>query len=275
MVTDMSGMITAPDHLERTIEKICSFIREISARSGRKHLVIGLSGGIDSSLSAALAVRALGNSQLFGIMMPYHSSSAESLTDAKALADWLQIETTVEAISPMVDAYFANRDADQLRRGNKMARERMSILFDYAHQRNALVVGTGNRTEIALGYTTWYGDSACSFNPIGELYKTEVRAMAKHLGMPKSIIEKAPSADLWSGQTDEGEIGVSYEMIDQILVALLDDSVRNRRGLEKHFPTVSLTRVIELINRHYYKRQLPSIAPLSKKPIPERIELSE
>ena len=268
-------MISAPDHLERTINQICDFIREVTTRAGRKNLVIGLSGGIDSSLSAALSVRALGSEHIFGIMMPYRSSSEASLSDAQALASWLHIETTVESISPMVDAFFANREADELRRGNKMARERMSILFDYAHDRNALVVGTGNRTEIALGYTTWYGDSACSFNPIGELYKTEVRAMARHLGMPASIITKAPSADLWQGQTDESEIGVTYELIDQILVALLDDGVRNRRGLEKHFPKASVARVIELINRHYYKRQLPIIASLSKKPIPDRIELSE
>lgn len=269
----MYGMILKEKDIQPAVVRISAFLQQCCERAGRKNIVIGLSGGIDSSLSAKLAVNSLGAEAVFGILMPYKTSSKESLADAPLLANQLKIETTTIEISPMVDAYFAGGDADQVQRGNKMARERMSILFDYAHRRQALVLGTGNRTEIALGYTTVFGDSACSLNPIGELYKTEVRAVARYLGIPAPIIEKAPSADLWSGQTDEGDIGVTYELIDQILFALLDDNIRLKKALEQHFPASAVARVVELVNRHYFKRQSVPVASMGKSTIPDHIEL--
>ena len=157
-----------------------------------------------------------------------------------------------------------------------MARERMSILFDHAHQMNRLVLGTGNRTEIALGYTTLFGDSACSVNPIGQLYKTEVRALSRHLGIPEPVITKPPSADLWTGQTDEEEIGVTYEQIDHLLTSLLDESICSREALIGNGTTeTDLDRVINLINQNAFKRSLPPVASLDRSNIPIRINLKD
>jgi len=180
-------------------------------------------------------------------------------------------------ISPMIDAYYNKIDEkNRLRAGNKMARERMSVLFDVALETNCLVLGTGNRTEICLGYTTWYGDSACSINPIGELYKTEVRQIAKILGIPDQIITKAPSADLWAGQTDEGEIGVLYEKIDLILRSMVDDGITSKNDLLKlGYDEDALTRVIGLINKNAFKRSLPEIAGLGRNSIPSSITLKD
>jgi NAD+ synthase len=208
-------------------------------------------------------------------MMPYKTSSPSSLKDAQTHAEMLGIETRQVDISPMIDAYYETiEESQRLRAGNKMARERMSILFDIAHEMNRLVLGTGNRSEICLGYTTLYGDSACSINPIGELYKTEVRQLAKVLGVPNAIIEKAPSADLWTDQTDEGEIGVTYDEIDRLLVRMVDEGQRSMSKLiEEGFSEVSVSRVVSLLNRNAFKRRLPEIAPLGKQAVPESIQL--
>ena len=155
-----------------------------------------------------------------------------------------------------------------------MARERMSILFDHAHSLNRLVLGTGNRTEISLGYTTLFGDSACSVNPLGQLYKTEVRALSRYLEIPESVIAKPPSADLWAGQTDEDEIGVTYEQIDRLLGLLLDEGVRDRAALRSSgLSDAELDRVLGLINQNAFKRQLPPVASLDRTEIPSRITL--
>ena len=163
----------------------------------------------------------------------------------------------------------------RIRAGNKMVRERMAILFDHAHQMNRMVLGTGNRTEIALGYTTLYGDSACSINPLGQLYKTEVRALSRYLEIPEQIITKAPSADLWAGQTDEGEIGVTYAQIDQLLELLLDKEVRNKTELlQDGLTEADLTRVLSLINQNAFKRNLPPIGMLGRTEVPDRITVN-
>ncbi|MCP4684938.1 MAG: NAD+ synthase [bacterium] len=237
--------------------------------------VVGLSGGIDSALSATLAVRAVGADKVFGVLMPYRTSSSESVSDARKLVNHLGIESKTVDISPMIDAYYETIDDDmRLRAGNKMARERMSILFDQAYEMNRLVLGTGNRTEICLGYTTLFGDSACSANPIGELYKAEVRDLARHLEVPESIITKAPSADLWADQTDEGEIGVTYDEIDGILRRVVDDGERSIAALESEgFNAVSLSRVISFLNRNAFKRSLPPVAPLNRKAVPNYVQL--
>lgn len=251
------------------------FITGQLLRSGLSGFVVGLSGGIDSAVSCALAVRACGADRVLAVLMPYRTSSARSEGDARALIDQLGISFRRVDISPMIDAYFPTIDqSNRVRAGNKMARERMSILFDIAHETNRLVLGTGNRTEICLGYTTWYGDSACSVNPIGELYKTEVREIAQAIGIPDSIITKTPTADLWQGQTDEGEIGVTYDTIDRLLKMLVDEGVTSLAKIEKAgLSGADASRVVSMLNRTAFKRKMPDIAPLGKKPVPERINL--
>lgn len=256
---------------------IGQFLLDAVERSGLRGFVVGLSGGIDSALATALAVQAVGPKAVLGIMMPYKSSSQSSIEDAAKVADSLGIECQTVDISPMIDAYYPKIDRSlRLRAGNKMARERMSILFDYAYSLNRLVLGTGNRTEICLGYTTLFGDSACSVNPIGELYKSEVRQLSAYLALPEAVLTKAPSADLWVGQTDEEEIGVSYEEIDRLLRRLVDDQIRSRSQLTgEGFSPDSIDRVLAMLNRNSFKRNLPPVAHLDRSGIPDRIELQE
>ncbi len=260
---------------EKALQTIKRFLTGKLNQSGMSGYVIGLSGGIDSAVSSGLAVAAVGKDKVFGVLMPYRSSSAHSVEHATHYAQQLGIETVTVDITPMIDAYFpAIDETNRLRAGNKMARERMSILFDHAHRLGRLVLGTGNRTEIALGYTTWYGDSACSLNPIGELYKTEVRAIARLIGVPPAIIAKPPTADLWEGQTDETEIGVQYDRIDQLLVQIVDRGTLSMSELEKAgFNQTDISRVVSLVNRNAFKRVLPDIAPLGRTPIPAHVQL--
>ncbi|PID81852.1 NAD(+) synthetase [bacterium DOLJORAL78_65_58] len=200
-----------------------AFIKDTLERSGLDRLILGLSGGIDSAVSAGLAVRALGPDKVRGVMMPYTSSSAESLTDALAVAQTLGMETETVNIAPMADAFLRDIPADALlRRGNIMARCRMVVLYDCSARDGALVLGTGNRTESLLGYTTLFGDSACALNPLARLYKTEVRLLSAWLGLPDSVLTKAPSADLWPGQSDEQELGFTYTEVDELLHAMVD-----------------------------------------------------
>lgn len=262
---------------EKALITLKRFITGKMLQSGLDGFVIGLSGGIDSALSAALAVEAVGKDKLFAILMPYKSSSESSVIDAMELVNKLGIEYTHIDISPMIDAYYPEINKEnRLRAGNKMARERMSILFDYAHKMNRLVLGTGNRTEICLGYTTLFGDSACSLNPLGQLYKTEVRQLSKILGVPDSIINKPPSADLWAGQTDEDEIGVTYAQIDSLLMQVLDNNIVSFKALESSgLDQVDISRVISLVNRNAFKRKSVDIAPLGRVDIPESVQLKE
>ncbi|MBK7140950.1 MAG: NAD(+) synthase [bacterium] len=178
-------------------------------------------------------------------------------------------------ISPMVDAYFGSpATEDRIRVGNFAARIRMAILFDMSRESGCMVLGTSNRTEFCLGYTTWFGDSAASINPIAELYKTEVLAMARQVGLPGEIIDKPPSADLWPGQTDEEEIGVRYEQIDGILRRVIDDGETSMEQLVKDgFEMVDISRVVSLVNRHSYKRNMPVIAPLGRVAVPQRLQV--
>ncbi|MDH4155929.1 MAG: NAD+ synthase [candidate division Zixibacteria bacterium] len=261
----------------RAIITIKRFIKGKMLQSGRDGYVVGLSGGLDSAVAASLAVQAVGREKLLAVLMPYRTSSPNSSRDALALAENLGIDHRRVDITPMIDAYFPEiNPQNRIRAGNKMARERMSILFDIAHEMDRLVLGTGNRTEICLGYTTWYGDSACSINPIGELYKTEVRALAAELDIPRSIVDKIPTADLWHDQSDEGEIGVAYETIDALLKRLVEGSVRSMSALEKEgFSATDMSRIVSLMNRYSFKRRLPDIAPLGKLPIPDEIQFEE
>ena len=243
---------------------LTSFIRDAVETSGTAGVVVGLSGGVDSSLSAALAARALGPERVHGFLLPYRTSSPESERDARAVAGHLGIPHRAIGISPMVDAYFAlETDAGADRRGNKMARERMTILFDQAKKLDALVLGTSNKTEILLGYSTVFGDNASSLNPLGDLYKCQIWELSRHLGLPSEVIDKAPSADLWPGQTDEGELGFSYELADEVLYLLFDLGLRPEEVAERGYEEKVVRRIVALEQRFRFKRRLMLIARLS------------
>ncbi len=262
--------------VDKSITFIERFIAEQLSVSGLDGYVVGLSGGIDSALSAALAATAVGPDKVLALLMPYRTSSAHSRSDALELAKALGLPWREIPIAPMVDAYFPKIDAsNRIRAGNKMARERMSILFDIAHETNRLVLGTGNRTEFCLGYTTIYGDAACSVDPIGELYKSEVRQLARKLKVPESILIKAPTADLWADQTDEGEIGVTYEKIDGILRRIVDDGETSLAALvSEGFRPEDVKRVVTLMNKNAFKRVPPPFASLGRAAVPARIQLT-
>lgn len=241
--------------------------REV-ARTGFERVILGLSGGLDSALTAYLAVRAFGAKNVIAVAMPYRTSNPDSLGHARLVARALEVELLVHDISPQIDAYFEHDvDASAGRRGNKMARERMTILYDLSAARGAMVLGTSNKTEILLGYSTLFGDSASAVNPIGDLYKTQVRQLSRHLGVPAEVVEKPPSADLWEGQTDEDELGFTYERVDGLLAHLVDRRYRPSRLRELGFDDLFVERVRGLIKRNQYKRKMPVIIKLSARTI--------
>lgn len=251
------------------VEKVLvNFIREEVEKVGFKKVVLGLSGGIDSAIVAYIAAKALGPENVLGIMMPYKLSSKESLEHARLVVEDLGIKTKTIDITPMVDAYFSlEPKIDNLRMGNKMARERMSILFDYSAKEGALVLGTSNKTEILLGYSTQFGDSASAINPIGDLYKTHVWALSKHMGVPAELIEKKPSADLWEGQTDEGELGFSYLLADEILYRMVDERKSLDEIIKEGYSEEIIQKIERKIRFSQYKRKLPVIAKISGRTI--------
>ncbi len=247
---------------------LVAFIRDEVHKVGAARAVLGLSGGVDSSLVAYLASESLGPENVCGIRMPYRTSNPQSTTDAHLVASALGIQSLEVDITPQVDAYFAGHaDASQLRRGNKMARERMSILYDYSAQQDALVLGTSNKTELFLGYGTIHGDLASAINPIGDLYKTQVWALSAAVGVPGSIIDKKPTADLWAGQTDEAELGFSYADVDELLHFMIERRYRHDELVELGFAPEFVTRVEELVTRSQYKRRMPLIAKISGRSI--------
>jgi len=259
-----------------TAAKLEKFLIDKLKISGMTGYVLGLSGGVDSSLAAAIATRAVGKENVLGVMMPYKLSSPESVSDAIEVSDYFGFQAIKIDISPMINAYFMDIKAvDKVRSGNKMARERMSILFDKAYQYKYLVCGTSNRTEICLGYGTWYGDVACSVNPIGMLYKTQVRQMSAYYGVPDSVLKKKPSADLWPGQTDEDELGLEYDKVDKLLYMIIEQSITDRDKLnEAGFDNDFIDRAIGILNKFYFKRHLPEIADLGLNRIPDKINLT-
>src|SRR5512136_2049644 len=202
---------------------LVSFLREEIGKIGMSRAVVNLSGGIDSALACYLAVEALGAQNVLAIRLPYRTSSPDSLTHAQSVIDALGIPSVTVDITPMVEPLFARfPDMNQNRKGNVMARARMIVLYDQSAAFSALPVGTSNKTELLLGYGTLYGDMASAVNPLGDLYKTQVRQLAAAVGVPQPIIDKQPSADLWEGQTDEAELGFTYEEVDRALYLLVD-----------------------------------------------------
>ncbi len=247
---------------------LVAFIRNEFHKVGVRRAVLGISGGVDSSLSAILGAHALGAENVLGIMMPYKTSSKESLEHAQMLAERAGIKAITIDISPQIDAYFERfPEAGRLRRGNKMARERMTILYDQSAQFGALVLGTSNKTELLLGYGTLYGDMASAVNPNGDLYKTQVWALAAEIGVPKEIVSKKPSPDLWVGQTSEDELGFSYRQVDELLFLMVDRRYSDEELLEAGFPEHFTRRVSEMVRNSQFKRRLPVIAKLSERTI--------
>ena len=247
---------------------IVDFIRREITRVGFSRGVLGLSGGIDSSLVAFLAVEALGASNVLGMIMPYRTSNPESQADAEAAAKRLGIATRVIEITPIVDPYLANLPASESRRrGNVMARARMIVLYDQSEEFHALVIGTSNKTEALLGYTTQFGDNAAAIQPIADLFKAQVRQLARLVGVPDQIIAKAPSADLWAGQTDEGELGFTYDQADAILYRIVDERRRLEDVIAEGFDANIVHRVVELTRRNHFKRVAPPVAKLSARTI--------
>jgi len=253
-----------------TVRKVLTgFIANEVRKAGFHRVVVGLSGGVDSSLSAYLAAEALGPENVWGILMPYRTSSPESAAHATMVVQALGIKSLTVEITGMVDAYFGMfPDADQVRRGNKMARERMTILFDHSARLGALVLGTSNKTELLLGYGTLHGDMASAVNPLGDLYKTQVRQLSRHLGVPAPIVEKQPSADLWEGQTDEAELGFTYEEVDKVLCLLVDQRYEVSDLIaECRFDEKFVRSVARKVQASQYKRRLPVIAKISSRTI--------
>jgi NAD+ synthase len=265
----MAGTTLLPEFdgafIGTTLAKI---VRAEVHKTGLKKAVLGLSGGVDSALSLVIAVNALGAENVRAILMPYKSSTPDSLGDATKLCEKFSVRHETIDITPMADAYFARDETmSNTRRGNVMARQRMIVLYDISARDAALVIGTSNKTEILLGYSTLWGDMASAVNPLGDLYKYQVFALSRHLGVISEILDKAPSADLWSGQTDEGEMGFSYAMADLILYYWLERSysveslktlVRAEGGDE-----AVVDRILSRVERNAYKRVLPIIAKIS------------
>ena len=242
---------------------LVSFLRDETRKTGLTRVVLGVSGGIDSAVVAGLAAEALGPEQVLGLFTPYRATAERSRTDARAVAAAFGIALEEVPITTQIDAYFATLpDAHKVRIGNKMARERKSIEYDRSWP-DGLVLGTSNKTELLLGYGTQFGDLACALNPVGDLYKTQLRELALHLGVPRPVIEKAPSADLWEGQTDEGELGFSYADADLILYHMVDRRALPAELVAAGFDAALVGRIRERIRRNHFKRVMPIIAKLS------------
>jgi NAD+ synthase len=249
-------------------EILTGFIKSEITRVGMTRAVVGLSGGLDSALSCALAAEALGAENVLAVRMPYKASSQDSLDHAQLLINQLGVPSKTIEITDMVEPLFKlDPQISKMRMGNIMARERMIVLYDQSEVFKGLVVGTSNKTEILLGYSTMYGDSASAMNPIGDLYKTQIRQLARAMNIPAPIIDKAPSADLWAGQTDENELGFTYEEVDKLLYLLIDQRYSPQEAIEAGFNEKFVNAVTTRIRRNQFKRMQPPIAKISNRTI--------
>jgi len=265
----------------RRVKKVLvEFIRKRIENSEFQRAVLGLSGGIDSTVVAYLAVEALGDPHdVYALILPYRSYQSESVKDARLIVRKLGINSQIIKIDPMIEEYFMKfsykriphhalpgSDASQVktleyvRRGNKMARERMSILYDWALSLRGLVLGTSNKTELSMGYFTKYGDGGVDLEPLGDLYKTQVRQLARYLGVPEPIINRRPSAGLWPGQTDEGELGISYDELDKMLYCMLEKKYSIKKLLTLGFSIENIEKVKNFVKNSKHKRRLPPVA---------------
>jgi NAD+ synthase len=247
---------------------LTGFIQNEITRAGFSRALVNLSGGVDSSLSCYLTAQALSPENVLALCLPYKSSSPDSTEHAQMVIDALGVQSLTIPITAMADALINHfPDMDRIRQGNIMARVRMMVLYDQSQAFNGLPVGTGNKTEILLGYTTLYGDSASAINPLGDLYKTQVRQLAKAIGVPQAILDKPPSADLWLGQTDEGELGFTYADVDQLLYLLVDQRYRPEDCVEAGFSESFVRAVMERVRKNQFKRLMPPIAKLSNRTV--------
>lgn len=247
---------------------LAGFIKSEITRVGMSRAIINLSGGLDSALSCALAVEALGKENVLALRLPYRASSPDSLEHAQLLIDQLGIQSKTIEITDMVEPLFKiDPKISKLRKGNIMARARMIVLYDQSEVFKALPVGTSNKTEILLGYSTLYGDSASAMNPIGDLYKTQIRQLSRAMHIPAPIIDKPPSADLWADQTDEKELGFTYEEVDKLLYLLVDQRYSPQEAVEAGFDEAFVQTVTARIRRNQFKRMQPPIAKVSNRTI--------
>jgi NAD+ synthase len=261
-------MIDLSINTELARKILVGFLKTEITRTGFRRAVVGLSGGVDSSLSCYLAAEALGPENVLAVRMPYETSSADSLEHAQLAIDDLGVQSITIPITDMIEPLFERfPDANDIRRGNVMARARMIVLYDQSAAFNGLVVGTSNKTEILLGYSTQFGDSACAVNPLGDLYKAQIRQLAHAVGVPEVIIAKPPSADLWVGQTDEDELGFSYDSADHLLYLLVDQRYRPEECVAEGFDEAFVQEILRRLRRFHYKRVMPPIAKLSNRTI--------
>ena len=255
-------------NVELATEILTAFIHSETTRAGFQKAVVGVSGGIDSALSCVLAAKALGAQNVLAVRMPYRTSSPDSLEHAQLIIDQFGVQSITIPITDMADGLIEKfPDMSNQRKGNIMARCRMIVLYDQSSIFNGLVVGTSNKTEILLGYSTLYGDSACALNPLGDLYKTQLRQLATAMQVPQVIVEKAPTADLWAGQTDEGELGFTYAEVDKLLYLLVDERYKPAECVEAGFSKEFVDKVVERIRRSHFKRVMPPIAKLSNRTV--------
>lgn len=247
---------------------LTGFIADEIAKTGMHRAVLGLSGGIDSAVSAYLSAEALGAENVLAVRMPYRTSSADSLEDADRVIDALGLQSLTVPITDMADPLIAQfPDMSNTRKGNIMARLRMTVLYDQSVAWGGLVMGTSNKTEILLGYSTIYGDSGVALQPIGDLFKTQLRQLAAALSVPESVQQKTPSADLWAGQTDEGELGFTYTDVDQVLFLLVDERYTVEEVIEEGFARSFVEGVWRRVKINHYKRTMPNIAKLSRRTV--------
>lgn len=247
---------------------LVDFVRDECRNAGFEKGIVGLSGGVDSAVVAHLAAEALGKQNVLGVILPYRTSSPRSRADAETVAEGLGIPFEVLDITPMVDAFLQTvKDPGNVRQGNVMARQRMIVLYDISSREKALVIGTSNKTEVMLGYGTIYGDLACALNPLGDLYKTQVWQLAEAVGVPDAVVRKKPSADLWEGQTDEGDLGLTYAHADQLLYAMIDERRSDAELLAMGFEREFIERVRHLIRINQFKRRPPVIAKVSHRTV--------